>query len=378
MNIFISCIPGLEPALEKELESLGVKGQTAYGGVSLTDVTFDQIYDFNLMLRTASRVLISLAKFPCTTKEELYDGACAIEWERYFSKMPTFAIDATVVSHHFNNSLFAAQVVKDAICDVLRKKMGVRPSVETRRPEVQINLYLDSQTASIAFDSSGVPLHERGYRKEQVKAPLRENLAAGLLLLTGYSGSDLLVDPCAGSGTFLLEAAMMATNTPPNILRRRFGFMGHPGYSEKRWLEVRAQWIEKKRDLPGKILGIERDPASFRLMEENIARAGFAGKITSLQADFRTAQLPFAPTCIITNPPYGKRLSEEKALEGLYQALGQFMKQKSHHPGVGAIFTASAYLTKKIGLKSRQRFSIMNGGMECRLLVYDLFTTKSA
>ena len=377
MDLCITCIPGLEPALMQEVEALGLKGVATFGCVSVAQATFDAVYECNLLLRSASRVLIPLARFTCISKEALYEHALQIEWDLYFKNLPTFAIDATVSSPHFNNSLFAAQVVKDAICDVLRKKIGKRPDVQVRHPGIQVNLFIDNETAIISFDSSNGPLHERGYRRQQVIAPIRENLAAGLLLLAGYNETCELVDPCAGSGTFLIEAAMMATNTPPNALRKQFGFMLHPDYSEKRWLEVKSKWLQKRKPLKSQILGIERDPESFQLLEENISRAGFLDTITPLRADFRTAKLPFTPDFVISNPPYGKRLSEEKALEGLYKALGEFMKQKTKKPARGFLFTGSPHLMKKVGLRTSKRYIVMNSGIECRLLAYELYEGQS-
>lgn len=375
MELFITCIPGLEPALQQELQALGITYEVGPpGGLRVKEASLDTIYTCNYMLRSASRVLLQLAVFPCVSKEDLYNAALGLPWEEYFKKMPTFCIDAAVTSEAFNNSLFAAQLFKDAVCDRLRKYMGRRPDIDTRNPGIRLNLFMHGNKAIISFDTSNDPLHERGYRGKNVRAPIRENLAAGILLLAGYTKNDVLVDPCAGSGTFLLEAAMIATNTPPAALRGRFGFQYLPFHKETEWHKIQSFFLKKRVPLKaGSIIGIERDPATFDQLQANCETAGFAKEITLQRSDFRTAEFPVLPTFVITNPPYGKRLSEERSLEGLYQALGDFMKQKAAKPGKGAIFTGNLPLAKCVGLKTARRFVMSNGGIDCRLLVYDLY-----
>lgn len=374
-ELFVTCVPGLEPVVLDELKALGMQVERAgYGGLFVSYTQFHQVYELNLLLRTASRVLLPMASFSCRNKEDLYEGALEIEWERYFRRMPTFAIDAHTDHPAFNNSLFAAQCVKDAICDRLRKKTGQRPNVNTSDPDVRLSLFIQGSRATISFDTSGRPLHERGYRLDAGEAPIRENLAAALLMLAGYNAEAVLVDPVAGSGTFLVEAALMATKTPPQFLRQMFGFMSHPEYSEGEWIALRKRELNKRVPLkPGQFIAIENDARTFTALQRALQKAGFSNGISAICGDFRTVPLKVAPNLVIANPPYGIRLRDERMLEDLYQSLGDFMKQKTAKPARGFILSGNSELTKKIGLRASKRHIVNNGGIDCRFLEFDLY-----
>ncbi len=373
-NLFISCIPGLEEALGKEVEGLGFTYTKGRAGVFVPYTGMEDVYRLNLNLRIASRVLLPLAEFRCRDKNDLYKGALAVNWYPYFKKMPTFAIDSFVMHRNLTNSLFAAQTVKDAICDQLKATMGSRPSVDTMRPDLGFHLYIVDDKATISFDTSNPPLHQRGYRVEGGEAPLRENLAAALLILGGYSKDDYLIDPCAGSGTFLIEAAMIASNTAPGIYRRSFGFFLHPDFDEKTWELIKDEARAKVTKLElGRFLGIEESVKTYQVLKRAIHQSKFDRWIQVRNGDFRAIDLPFDPTFVIVNPPYGKRLSEEEALRDLYQDLGDFFKQKTKKPAKAALFTGSQELAKWVGLKTTRRIVLNNGGIECRLLTYDLY-----
>ncbi len=373
-NLFISCLPGLEEVLGKEVATLGYSFTKGRAGVFVPYEGMKQIYKLNLHLRTASRVLLPLASFRCRDKNDLYKGALAVDWKRWFRDMPTFMIDTFVLHQSLTNSLFAAQVVKDAICDQLKGAFGARPSVDTTHPDLGLHLYIVENKATISFDTSNPPLHQRGYRVEGGVAPLRENLAASLLMLAGYTAQDTIVDPCCGSGTFLIEAAMIASNTAPGMYRPSFGFFRHPDFSKAEW-EAIKQEAEKQtvRLDQGKFFGIEESVKAFSVLKRAIHQSKFDRWIAVKNGDFRTMELPIEPTFIIANPPYGVRLKEVEELSGLYQDLGDFLKQKSKKPAKGAIFTGSLDLAKCVGLKTSNRYVLSNGGIECRLLVYDLY-----
>ncbi len=372
--LFISCLPGLEEVLGHEVESLGYTFSKGRAGVFVPYEGMKQIYKLNLHLRTASRVLLPLASFRCYDKNDLYKGALDINWKPWFKNLPTLAIDAFVMHKSLTNSLFAAQLVKDAICDQLKGSLGARPSVDTSNPEIGLHLYIIDNTATISFDTSNPPLHQRGYRVEGGAAPIRENLAASLLMLAGYCAEDTLVDPCAGSGTFLIEAAMIASKTPPGIHRPSFGFFRHPEFSKEEWEAEKAEASKNRLALePGRFFGIEESPKAFAILKQAVHRAKLDRWISVCQGDFRHTPLPFEPTFVITNPPYGIRLSEIESLAPLYGDLGDFVKQKTKKPAKCAIFTGSLELAKCVGLRTSKRYILSNGGIECRLLTYDLY-----
>ena len=374
-ELTITITPGLEPILAQELTSLGYTPlKTGYGSVSVLPKTFSDIYKLNFSLRTATRILLPLLHFSCKNQYDLYDAVYSINWAPFFSKSQTFAIDAIVhANQNLTNSHFVALKAKDAICDKLRSLSRRRPTIDVKFPDLQIHIHIFNTEATLSFDTSGHALHERGYRRRGSIAPMRENFAAALLMLAGYTPQHILVDPCCGSGTFLIEAALMASNTPPQFLRSKFGFMAHPNYSDIEWNKMRATLLSERKPLQSTIMGIEQDPAAFDILSQSVAKAGFEHKIKLIQGDFQTATLPVAPTFVITNPPYGIRLGDTATLEPLYIALGDFMKQKTAKPAHGAIFTASLELAKSIGLKTERKTEIHNANLDCRLLEYELY-----
>lgn len=220
-NVFVTCAQGLEKLLCQELEELGISGiKLGFKGVYVQEGTIEDVYHINYCSRIAGRVLVPIKHFRCRDRKVLYQNCAEIDWLSYIPKGKTFAIDANVKNPQLRNSLFAAQVMKDAICDQFREKFGERPNVDTRNPDIQLNLFIQNEEAIVSFDTSGVPLHKRGYRTENVQAPIQESLAAALLRIAGYKGHENFCDPCCGSGTFLIEAAMIATITPPGFLRK--------------------------------------------------------------------------------------------------------------------------------------------------------------
>ena len=249
MDLFVTCGQGMEALLIQELETLGYPLTTAgYRGVKVASVEIDAIYRINYCSRLAGRVFLPLTAFQCRDAKDLYKAASKINWTDYISSEKTFAIDANVSHPRLRNSLFAAQVVKDAICDHFRDKTGERPSVDVKNPDVQLNLFIHNESCVISFDTSGHSLHKRGYREETVEAPLQETMGAALLKLANYQGNEIFYDPCCGSGTLLIEAALIASKTPPGFLRRQWGFFHLPDYNESTWLQYKmeADDIEKE------------------------------------------------------------------------------------------------------------------------------------
>lgn len=373
-ELFVSCVVGQEAVLLLELKELGYEAREGYGGAYVSYRNFEQVYELNFMLRTASRVLWPISTFDCYDREDLYNGVYAIDWGSYFSLMPTFAVDANVQHEAFPNSLFAARVVKDAICDQLVKRRGGRPNVDTQHPALRLNLFIEKEKAVLSFDTSGEPLHQRGYRIDGGKAPLRENLAAALLLMAGYRGDEIMVDPCCGSGTLLIEAAMIASRTPPGYLRESFGFVAHPEFDYQAWEKVRRKWLDKVIELPeNHFYGIEVAPRAFQSLQRNLQKSGFSHTIQAYCNDFQKIELPIKPNFVMTNLPYGVRLQENERLEPLYKSVGDFLKQKTEKPARGFVFTGNLDLAKRVGLRTTKRHIVNNGGIECRLLEFDLY-----
>lgn len=375
MSLFVMCGQGIEPLLTQELAEIGFKETTpGFCGVYVNDSSMEAIYAINYRSRLASRVLLPLLEFRCPNQQALYSNCGSIDWRRYFGKGHTLAIDANVHHRLLRNSLFAAQVVKDAICDQLRETTGRRPTVDLKNPDVQLNLFIDKDRAVLSFDTSGQPLHKRGYRQDAGPAPLQETLAAALLKIASYNANEVTIDPCCGSGTLLIEAALMATHTAPGYLRKSWGFAAHPDFHAETWLRVKNEADSLRLPLKAGVLwGCEIDSEIARLCRANLRAAGFHREIEIFRIDF-SEHMPKADyKFLITNPPHGKRLGSEENLRPLYRALGDFMKRKIAKPGRGFVFTSSVPLAKEVGLAAKRRHVISHGGNDARLLEFDLY-----
>jgi putative N6-adenine-specific DNA methylase len=375
MELFVTCGQSLEPLLAKELQSLGYEQlKEGYRGVYVLNTDLEAIYRINYLSRIAGRVFLPLSRFNCRDAKALYKAAMDIPWLDYIPKGKTIAIDANVTHPLLRNSLFAAQVVKDAICDQFREKTAERPSVDTRNPDVQLNLFIHGQSGVISFDTSGQSLHKRGYREETVEAPMQETMAAALLMLAGYQGTEIFYDPCFGSGTLIIEAALMASHTPPGYLRTTWGFFHLPQHSTDLWLKVKKEADQLRTPLTkGHFFGTDNNKKAVHAAKVNLRAAGIHQFVEIANCDFRDYTPPAAPNFVIANPPYGKRLEEVDRLRPLYRALGDWMKHKTAKPARGFVFTGDLELTKEVGLSASRRHVLNNGGIESRLLEFDLY-----
>ena len=321
----------------------------------------------------ANSVLLPLKKFRCFDARTLYQGVQEIDWTYFFASPKSLAIDANVYHPQIRNGLFAAQVVKDAICDQLISKKRWRPDVDLKQPDIPLNLYIHQTNAVLSFDTSGLPLNKRGYRKESVPAPIKETLAAAILKLAGYCSSQVFLDPCCGCGTLLIEAALIASKTPPGFLRKTWGFMHHPQFEEEKWGVICNQLNMEK--IPLKSDHFFATDCSFQAVEacqQNLAQAGIEKAEVSC-TDFQKLTPRIAPNFLITNPPHGKRLEESKALYPLYRSLGKFIKTQCAKPAKAAIFVGGLELTKQIGLAAKKRHILDNGGVDSRLLEFEIY-----
>ncbi len=368
----------MDKLLARELEELGVRRpKTSPAGVAFRG-DLKLAYLACLWARTASRVLLRLSRFRAGTPEELYAGVQSTSWSQHVAPTGTLAVDFHTAASRITHSRYGAQKVKDAVVDQLREEFGVRPSVDLRHPDLRINVYLHRDMATLSLDLAGESLHRRGYRKEGVPAPLKENLAAAILLLADWpamarEGAPLL-DPMCGSGTLLVEAALMAGDTAPGLLRDYYGFLGWRGHDPRLWSalldEARRRRKRGQERIPA-VSGYDAAPGAVRAAQTNVRRAGLERLIRIEQRELSEAVPPSPGTgLIVINPPYGERLGDEHKLIPLYRTLGQTLKDS--FPGWrAAVFSANPRLRQAIGLPSNRSHVLYNGPLACRLQLLD-------
>jgi putative N6-adenine-specific DNA methylase len=370
---FATCARGIETVLAGELRDLGASDiEQGRGGVHFSG---DQalLYQANLWLRTAIRVLWPILEVPVQSPEELYDAVRTVDWTRYLTPEHTLAVDCNVRDSRITHSKYAALKTKDAICDQFIERCGRRPSVDVDEPMVGLNLHIYRDQAVLSLDSSGESLHKRGYRPILTKAPLNEALAAALVLLSGWKGDTAFADPLCGSGTLPIEATWLAIRRPPGLTRKRFGFQGWMNFDINVWLELRDQARRGLRnELTAGIVGsdVRRDAILFSRKNANAAGVGHLVRFDV--RDVRNFQPPAGPPgTLLCNPPYGERIGEELDLKGLYRTLGEVFRQRCS--GWRAfVFAGNAQLARSIGLTPVEQVPLFNGKIPCRLLRYEL------
>lgn len=362
---------GLEEVLRDELLSLGAEDVEVGNRMVSFSGGKEMLYKANLCLRSAVKVLIPVEKFTASDPDELYDCVRDIEWDRFLAPDSTFAISSTVNSEDFPHSRFVTYRVKDGIVDYFNDKYGRRPSIRINGAEREFNVHISDNRVTLSLDSSGAPLSQRGYRVAQTEAPINEALAAGIILKTGWRGDTPFVDPMCGSGTFLIEAAMIAANINPGIFRKEFAF--------EKWHDFDRELFESiynddsaERTPSFKIYGGDIDPEAVAAARRNIHEARLDEMIDLRCAPFAEWESPEAePGIIVTNPPYGERLKPAD-MEGLFHEIGSVLKHK--FPGYHAwILGYSDEHFASIGLKPSVKFPILNGALECTLREYVLF-----
>ncbi len=363
-------LPGLEPVLADELAALGARELVP--GVRLVSFRGDQrlLYRVNLWCRTAIRFLRPIRSFTATNERELYRGIAAIDWRPYLDVDGSLAIDPVVHNSFCTHSLYAAQLAKDAIVDQFRGRTGRRPSVDLKDPDLRINLHINQNQVTVHLDSSGDSLHKRGYRSEASEAPINEVLAAGILSLTGWDGAMPLVDPMCGSGTFVIEAARLARNIAPGILRP-FAFERWKDYDRALHSELDKEARAAVRDGPPvEIVGSDRDARVVEIARQNAGRAGVKNAVRIETADFADLSPPAPPGVLVVNPPYDERMKLE-AVASFYRGIGDALK-RGFDGYTAFVFTGNLEAAKHIGLRSSQRIRLFNGPIECRLVRYEI------
>ncbi len=370
----------MEQLLAGELRHLGAEDVSETRvGASFTG-TLETAYRACLWSRIANRILLPLADFSAPTPEALYDGVRRIPWSEHFSVTDSFAVEFNASRSQISHSHFGALKVKDAIVDQFRELQGDRPSVETAQPDIRINAYLLQDHATLSLDLSGESLHRRGYREQGLAAPLKENLAAAILLRAGWptiaAQGGALLDPMCGSGTLLIEAALIAADIAPGLLRSHWGFLRWRQHDEALWNRLLAEARERRESgfshLPA-ITGYDFSPKAVRVAQDNVERAGLAGKVRIELRELSRAAPRHGKESglLVANPPYGERLGSDSDLPGLYRQLGDILK--SGFTGwQAAVLTASPELGKSIGLRARKIYSLFNGAIECKLLLFDI------
>lgn len=372
LSCFAAVPRGAEEIAAAELEALGITdAKPGKGGVAFV-ANRAGLYRANLWLRTASRVLVQLAVFPCKTPDELYAGVFALDWSGLITPAMTLAVDCSLRDSALTHSGFVALKTKDAVVDRIREACGSRPNVDTASPDVRINVHLHKNVCTVSLDSSGDSLDRRGYRIERNDAPLRETLAAAVVALTGWDGSLPLADPMCGSGTIPAEAALLAAGMPPG-LQRSFGFQRWLDFDSRLWNQLIREAENGIRKLPvGLITGYDQDSRVLLLAGRNIAKAGLEGQVHFFHAALQDFQPEGERGVVIINPPYGMRMGADDDLRELYCQIGDVMKKRCRG-WTGYVLTGNLELAKYIGLKASRRFVLYNGPIECRLLKYDLY-----
>ena len=364
---------GLEEVLAKELTALGANNIEI--GRRMVAFTGDKemMYKANFYLRTAIRILKPIHHFEAKDADEVYEQIKAIPWEEYLNVERTFAVDAVVFSEVFRHSKFVAYKVKDAIVDYFREKTGQRPGVRVNHPDVLLNIHIAETRCTLSLDSSGESLHRRGYRQEAVEAPLNEVLAAGMILLTGWQGETDLIDPMCGSGTIPIEAALIARNIAPGVFRKSFAF--------ERWADFDQDLFDtiynddsQEREFTHKIYAYDNNPKAIEIATNNIKAAGCSRDIALRMQPFQQFTQPTEKAIIITNPPYGERISTYDLL-GLYDMIGERLKH-AFTGGTAWILSYREECFDQIGLKPTQRIPLFNGPLECEFRQYEIFEGK--
>ncbi len=371
---FASTARGLEEVLERELVELGARDVVqGHGGVFFKGSLRD-CYRANMYLRTANRILKQVSSFPCPDADTLYREARKLPWHRFLSTRTTFAVDAfTRDTDSLRNAQYAALKLKDAACDALRSSKGSRPNIDRRNPDVPVSLFVAGGQAVVSLDTSGDRLHKRGYRADAKEAPLKETLAAGLVLLSGWDRVSPFVDPMCGSGTIVIEAALIALDKAPGLLGRSYAFQRWKDFRKEVWDDV----VREARARCGKstaagILGTDLDKSALRGAADNAGRAGVRDVVKFQRWDV----LDFAPAeergTVVTNPPYGLRMELNEESHPFYKRLGDVLKHRCKGWTV-EIFTGDKDLAKHIGLRTSRRKILYNGPLECRLLRYEMY-----
>ncbi|MFD2697195.1 class I SAM-dependent RNA methyltransferase [Mesonia sediminis] len=363
---------GLEEVLETELKNLGAINVKK--GVRNVRFEGDKgfMYKANLSLRTAIKILKPIKQFKIFNEDDLYKKIYAIKWENFLDNNGTLAVDATVHSSRFTHSKFIALKTKDAIVDRFRDQTSKRPNVDLDYPDLRINIHIEESLCTVSLDSSGQSLHKRGYKTATNIAPINEVLAAGMLLLSGWDGQSHFLDPMCGSGTLLIEAAMIACNIPPNLNKKEFGFERWKDWDVDLFEKIEESVLNKIRGFEYAIIGYDKAPSAVRKAQDNVKNANLEEFIKIEQLDFFNSEKPVdGHLHMVFNPPYGERLSID--IPRFYSSLGDTLKQ--NYQDTQAWFIVSDFeAIKNVGLRPSRKIKLYNAKLEAKLLKYEIYS----
>ncbi len=378
-TILITCSAGLVDYARQEVEDLGYQvGESHKTGFELQGDQYDAMR-LNLHLRTAYNVLFLLKKFDCKSPEQLYGNVVKLPWEGMISSDEYVSVVARVNTERVNNSMFASLKVKDAIVDRIADKTGSRPDSGKERDNVVVQFYWKDDLCRLYLNTSGLKLSDRSYRKMPHTAPLRESLAAAVIMATGYDGSQPLICPMCGSGTLAIEAALIATRRAPGLLRGNYGFMHMKYFDKPAWQQIRNEALKKSKArggkaefTPARIIATDNDPQAVEAASKNAMTAGVSHLIDFEVCDLAATVIPPGPGILVMNPEYGLRMGQMQKLKKTYKRIGDFFKKKCAGY-TGYVFTGNPALSKVVGLRASRRFEFFNANIECRLLKYELY-----
>jgi putative N6-adenine-specific DNA methylase len=366
-QFFASCPRGLEGLLVRELAALEIDATAVAGGVAFTG-GWEACYRANLWSRLASRILWRVAQFDYRNEQDVYGAVRAIDWPRCFRVERTLRVNVTAQKSPLKSLEFATLRIKDAVCDRFRDVHGKRPSVERTSPDVRVHAFLEAARATLYLDTSGEPLFKRGWRSAAGEAPLRENLAAGIVMLSGWTPAEVLLDPMCGAGTLLVEAAAMARGRAPGA-KRGFGFERLAAFDAALWESVKRERRESEHT--PQLYGSDTDPKALAAARRNLGEAGVERWVRLEKMDVLERTAPAPAGVMVMNPPYGERMGSADELARFYPSLGDALKQR--YAGWRCyIFTADLRLPKLIRLEPSRRTPLWNGALECRLYQFDI------
>lgn len=365
---------GLEEILSQELQRLGAKDVEIHNRAVSFKGDKGFMYKANLCLRTALRVLVPFAIFKVTDEKSLYNGMQTINWEEYLEVSDTIAIDTVLSTDLFTHSQYISQKAKDAIVDQFRVKFDARPSVDLDKPTIRVSLHIHNDVCTVSLDSSGESLHKRGYRDKTNLAPINEVLAAGLVLLTGWDKRTNFIDPMCGSGTILIEAALIANNIPPGYYREEYGFerwKKFRPFDEELWNTIFDAAVNKITNHEQKILGGEISPNVAKKAKENIKNAKVDDVVSIKNVDMKDFEVPLGRGVVIINPPYGERMVKDN-IDALYKMMGDTFKK--NFSGYDCwILSSNMEAFKQVGLRPSRKITLFNGQLECRFMKFEMY-----
>ena len=368
--ITLKTLFGFEEVLKEELNELGYKDVKVLNRAVQIEGTWKDVYFLNLHSRCSISILVEIEKFFIRNEEDLYKKCMKIDWSKYFDVNKTFAVKGAVFSDLFTHTQYPFLVVKDAICDVFREKEGIRPDVNIKTPQILFDVYINKQNVIVSLNTSGAPLFQRGYRQAVGDAPLNEVAAAGLIRMSGWDRKSMFVDPFCGSGTLLIEAALLASGIPSNIERQHYAFKNFANYNAKVWEEIYENAPKRVSSLPCKIVGSDIDSEMVLKARRNLSGLPIGRFVEVENLSFEELINPVEAGVMVTNPPYGERMGED--IEELYSKLGDWMKAELKGYTCWMI-SSSEEGFKNVGLRPERKIKLFNGDLECSFRKYSIY-----